>query len=473
MLTYLLRRILLMFPTLIGVTALVFFIMANSPGGFTVALDQDGSQTEGQDAKRFKKLMERRFGVDKPQPVQYGRWLNQVSPIGFVMSGDITFDEEQAQTVQQRLAGQAFDTHPNYLRRAAGLALDIAAYRQEPVEDIELAMLDLLSKDSLADTANITALFDLIDATPTDAEEFEREVQELLADRGLGRAQNRVIEELAFEMTGRSRVLFNKPTLKMPDLGVSVRERPVTEMILDRLPNTLLLNILSIPLIYIVAILVGLRAARRRGGVFDVASGTITVGLWSMPVIWAGMLCIGYLANKQYLHWFPTGQLHDPQADQMAFWPIWDETGFRRGYLLDLLWHLVLPVLCLTYTGFAVLSKVMRGAILDNLSADYVRTAKAKGLSENAVMWGHVFRNSILPLITMFAAVLPALFVGSVVVEWIFSIPGMGDLSIQAAVAKDRQVVMATVLIGGVIKLVSEVIRDLCYALADPRVSYD
>jgi ABC-type dipeptide/oligopeptide/nickel transport system permease component len=213
-------------------------------------------------------------------------------------------------------------------------------------------------------------------------------------------------------------------------------------------------------------------AARHRGKQMDVWSNIVLLGLWSVPAMWVGVMLIGYMANKQYVHLFPTGGLHDIQADTMPFLPRWAD-GFERGYLLDLVWHLVLPVICLTYGGFAVLAKLTRGSILENLAADFVRTARAKGVDQRHVLYRHVMRNSLLPLITVFAAILPSLFVGSVIVETIFSIQGMGKLAVDAAFMKDREVVMGTTLIGGIIGLLSALFRDIWYAVADPRVSYE
>src|SRR5690606_28285415 len=134
---------------------------------------------------------------------------------------------------------------------------------------------------------------------------------------------------------------------------------------------------------------------------------------------------IGLLANRQYVKLFPTSGLHSMRADGMAFLPSWGAAGgFEAGYLLDMLWHLALPVICLSYGSFAVLSKLTRGSLLENLNADYVRTARAKGLSERIVLFRHAFRNSLLALITVASGILPALLGGSIIVETIFSIPG-------------------------------------------------
>lgn len=356
MINYIIRRLLLMVPTLLGITAVVFFVMAMSPGGIGGAeLDAQGQMTSGE--REVREYYEQRYGLDKPAWVQYVRWLNMISPVGF-------------------------------------------------------------------------------------------EVQD---DGGLG----------AFG-------------LKAPDLGTSFsRHRPVTTLILEALPITLLLNALSIPVVYTIGILSGIITARYRGQLIDVTTGGFFLALWSVPVIWAGVMLIGLLANQQYMQLFPTSGLHDMRADVMPFLPAWNDAGFQRGWLLDTLWHLVLPVVCLSYTGFAFLSKLARGSLLENLNADFVRTARAKGVSERDVLFRHAFRNSLLALITVAAGILPAMLGGSIIVETIFSLPGMGRLGVDAVWERDRELLLGVTLIIGLVGLLSELIRDICYAIADPRVSYE
>ncbi|MEO1279840.1 MAG: ABC transporter permease, partial [Planctomycetota bacterium] len=169
-------------------------------------------------------------------------------------------------------------------------------------------------------------------------------------------------------------------------------------------------------------------------------------------------------------------------AESMAVLPRFVETVgpdgvtrnlWQRGYLLDTLWHLVLPVACLVYTGFAILSKQTRAAMLENFNADYVRTAKAKGVSRRDVVFRHVFRNSLLPIITMFVSIFPAMLGGSVVIERIFSVPGMGNLIIDAINLRDRELLLANALIVGLVNILALLLADILYALADPRISYD
>jgi peptide/nickel transport system permease protein len=140
---------------------------------------------------------------------------------------------------------------------------------------------------------------------------------------------------------------------------------------------------------------------------------------------------------------------------------------------LDFAWHLVLPVICLTYGSFAFLSKLMRASVLENVAADFARTARAKGLSERVVLFRHVVSNSVLPLITVAASLLPSLLGGSLIVEQIFSINGMGRLMIEAIKMKDQELVLSETCVVAAVGLVSLLIADVCYALADPRVTYD
>jgi peptide/nickel transport system permease protein len=171
--------------------------------------------------------------------------------------------------------------------------------------------------------------------------------------------------------------------------------------------------------------------------------------------------------------------VHDTLADTMPFLPRSTHdpnTGqslFQRGWLLDMTWHLILPVVCMTYGGFAFLSKLMRASVLENLSADFVRTARAKGVPETLVLFRHVVRNSVIPLITVTAGILPGLLGGSLIIESIFSINGMGKLMIDAIFMRDRELILSETFVIGLLSLLSLLIADICYAIADPRVSYE
>lgn len=461
MLTYIFRRLLLMIPTLIGVTAVVFFVMAWAPGGFGgTVLNEQGAQTEGDEARRIREYFERRYGLDQSAFVQYGRWINQVSPVGFLNTSQITFSDEQIQAMRNMLAIDSLSYMIAEPKLVENLVLNMARYQDIEPKDGVKAVHDLLviPENGLAWIRQMK-----FKVSQRDLDRFDQATDKTREMRSLLHAQ----------LAGRQRIVFSRPAIKWPDLGQSLRGRKVTQMLSQAVPITVLLNVITIPIIYFIAIITGIYSARHRGKFFDIASGFTMIALWSFPVILAGVLLISYLASKQYLWWFPTAGLHSLEADSMRFLPAFTDAGFEKGWLLDAVWHLVLPVLCLTYGGFAVLSKLTRGSVLDNIRSDYVRTVRAKGVSEHDVLFRHVMRNSLLPLITVAASIIPALFVGSVIVENIFSIPGMGKLGVEAAFMKDRELLMGTTLIGGMIGLASEIMRDVLYAMADPRVSYE
>jgi peptide/nickel transport system permease protein len=248
------------------------------------------------------------------------------------------------------------------------------------------------------------------------------------------------------------------------DFGDSIKHhRPVIELIKERVPVTLTLNLIAFVLIYTISLPLGTLAAVKHQGFFDRTSSVILFMLWSLPSMWVGQMLIGYLCGPAFLNWFPPAGLSSNNADQLPFFP----------FLWDRLWHLVLPITCLTYAGFAYLTKQVRAGMLDNLRMDYVRTARAKGLANRIVVWHHAFRNSIIPVITIMATVLPAMFGGSVIIESIFSVPGMGLLAFEAVTTRDYNVVMAVATIAGCLNLIGMLLGDIAYAIADPRISFE
>ncbi|MFG0328299.1 MAG: ABC transporter permease subunit [Phycisphaerales bacterium] len=241
-----------------------------------------------------------------------------------------------------------------------------------------------------------------------------------------------------------------------------------------RLPVTLLLSLTAFPIIYMIAIPCGMLMAVKRGRRFDGFANFVLLALWSIPTVLSGTLLVGYAAQGGAgVEWFPNNGLSSLGAEQMPFIGHFTEDGeWVRGWLTDRLWHMVLPVVCIVYGGFAYLAKQMRAAMLDNFTMDYVRTARAKGVPSKDVILRHVLRNSLLPLITIFATILPVLIAGSVFIEKIFNIEGMGLFTFRAVQNRDYDVVQSMALIFGVLNLTGLLVADICYALADPRITY-
>lgn len=248
------------------------------------------------------------------------------------------------------------------------------------------------------------------------------------------------------------------------DLGESIKYRvPVSQKIGEAIGTTVQLNLISIALIYLIAIPLGIHAAIRRGKPDERGIGVTLFALYSAPSFWVATLLLFYFANPAHLYWFDGIGLHREKFEELPY----------LDQLRDWLWHLVLPVICLTYGGLAGLSRYARGGMLETIRKDYVRTARAKGLPERVVILKHALRNSLIPIVTLLASLLPSMIGGSVVVEYIFTINGMGKLSIDAILSRDYDMVMAFAMLSAVLVLIGMLVSDLLYTVVDPRISLD
>jgi len=248
------------------------------------------------------------------------------------------------------------------------------------------------------------------------------------------------------------------------DFGTSYKDhRPVIDKIAERLPVTIELNIISIFLVYLIAIPIGVFSAVKQGTLKDKSMTVVLFILYSLPNFWVAVLLIMFLGGGDFLDWFPIYGITSPGMENAGLWPsLWDH-----------LWHLVLPVFCLSYGGLAGLSRFMRAGMLEEIRQDYIRTARAKGLPEKLVIFKHAMRNSIIPIITLLGYLLPGMLGGSIIIESIFSIPGMGQLSFEAVLSRDYPVVMAIATISALLTLMGILISDLLYVWADPRITYE
>ncbi|MCE5281733.1 MAG: ABC transporter permease [Deltaproteobacteria bacterium] len=248
--------------------------------------------------------------------------------------------------------------------------------------------------------------------------------------------------------------------LVLLDLGVSFSadRRPVADKILERLPITILLNVLSMTLILAVAIPLGVLSAVRQDSLFDrITSVFVFVG-FAVPTFWLALLLMILFGIQ--LGWLPVSGIrslnHEYLPPAMAAW--------------DWVRHLILPVTLSAFGGLAGLSRYMRANMLEVIRQDYIMTARAKGLSERAVIYRHALRNALLPVITILGLSVPGLIGGSVIFETIFAIPGMGQLFYLSVMARDYPVVMGILFIGAVLTLAGNLIADVSYAVADPRI---
>jgi len=237
----------------------------------------------------------------------------------------------------------------------------------------------------------------------------------------------------------------------------------VWDRILSAMMVTAPLVFLAELVIYGVAIPLGVICSINRGKSVDRSITFTLFLLYSIPPFVAGMLFLLYLCQDKYLNIFPSRGLHSDGAEHLSF----------VNYTLDYLWHAALPVICLSLFSLATMAMYSRSSMLDVINQDYIRTARAKGLSEWSVILKHALRNGMIPIITLFASFLPAMLGGSVLIEYLFSIPGLGRLSLNCIDQKDFPTLMALIYIDAIVVLVSILITDLLYVLVDPRISFE
>jgi peptide/nickel transport system permease protein len=248
------------------------------------------------------------------------------------------------------------------------------------------------------------------------------------------------------------------------DFGESFKDnQPVWAKIAERLPITIKLNILSILLVYLVAIPLGVYSATQRNTAGDQITTVGAFILFAVPTVWAATMALVFICGGDFLYLFPPGGLNS--VDYNADWPLWRK-------IKDQTWHLFLPVVLLSYGGFAGLSRYMRASMLEVLGQEYVQVARAKGLLERVVVLKHVMRNSLIPVVTIVASLLPALIGGSVIIETIFSIPGLGQLGYESVRARDYPTVLALYSVSAVLTLIGILISDLLLSVVDPRIAF-
>ena len=248
------------------------------------------------------------------------------------------------------------------------------------------------------------------------------------------------------------------------DFGVShVDKRPVLETIGEKLKYSVTLSFLAIFLSYLISVPLGVWSAYRQGSKADQVVTVLLFMLYSLPSFFVAVVLLQLLTIGEPVQIFPTGGFIGENSEDMT----------ALESLRSIAWHLVLPVTCMTYRGLASLSRYARTGVLDVIRADYIRTARAKGLSEPVVIIKHAVRNGMIPILTLLGSLLPVLIGGSVIIEVIFNIPGIGLYLFESILARDYNAIMAVLLISSLLTLVGLLISDLSYAVVDPRISFD
>ncbi len=249
------------------------------------------------------------------------------------------------------------------------------------------------------------------------------------------------------------------------DLGQSYfQHRSVWELVKSKLPVSVSLGLWTFFLTYLISVPLGIAKAIRAGSRFDVVTSMIVLVGYAIPGFVLGVLLLVLFGGGTFVQWFPLRGLTSDDWDQLSL----------MGKVMDYLWHLVLPITASVVGSFAVVTMLTKNAFLEEIRKQYVLTARAKGLAERRVLWKHVFRNALIPLVTGFpAAFIGAFFTGSLLIETLFSLDGLGLLSYEAVLRRDYPVVLGTLYLFTLIGLVTRLISDVCYVMVDPRIHFE
>ncbi len=465
MIAYLLKRLLLFIPTVLFVSLLAFALSRIAPGDPVELRNASGGTPVAADpvqAERMYRETAQSMRLDKP--AFYFALSSAACPKDLYKVLRRDHRQNLRKLIGRYGHGQAVQAWYQGIQRTEATVLKLPPTVQyamaRPVRELY----------TLSDKAAIRARLDTLSAVVA-----RDSASQALAGNEIAH----LVEQYAYMTAHPTRHKLYQPTLYWygpdnqyhhwftglwkGDWGFSYRDgRPVARKISEALRWTLLLNLIAVALSFGLSIPIGVWSAQQAGSRSERGVSFLLFALYSMPVFWVATLLQVFFTTPEYgMDWFPTTGLSD--LPHSAPW--WQR-------LLDQAVHLALPVLCLTYGSLAFISRQMRGSMVQALAQDYVRTARAKGLPEGKVIWRHAFRNALFPIITLIGSVFPAVLAGSVVIEVIFAIPGMGKLTVDSIFARDWPVVFAILMLGAVLTIAGLWIADLLYAWADPRVRY-
>ena len=482
---YILKRILIFIPTLFIISLLTFILIAAAPGDpAETMLNRSGGEGQASDRLATEKSyieLRHKFGLDLP--IFYFAVTNEAQNDTLIRIPNKNQRETLDRIVYQYGNWPQIE---DYYHQLKALEYTVLTTRKDSTnadalieirnivakiiihhEDVVLTGLfgELKKQGSLA--ANLTNVRAKADATETAYNKVKSEATTW--KRYVPRVQwNGAHNQYHRWLFGDARWIGTEtdPTLGRGfirgDYGISfTTKRPVKNVIWDGLWITLLISLIVILIEYIISIPLGISLAVRKGSAYD---SSVTVALfitYSLPVFWIGTMAIFFLCSPDYIEIFPSFGLGDAT---------WNDGFFYK--LGDLAYHLTLPLIIASYASFAYLSRQMRGSMLTVLGQDYIRTARAKGLPDNKVVWKHAFRNSLLPIITIFASFFPALIGGSIILEFLFTIPGLGQITYAAVIQKDYPMILTNTMFAAILTLVGYLVSDILYAVADPRISY-
>jgi peptide/nickel transport system permease protein len=479
---YIVKRILLMIPTFFAISLIVFLVMHAAPGqpGASVQGAGDASQDADKGAENEAyTLFKQQFNLDKPVLFNSRYRLGDATILSALedslnLNGDvepgrqIEAKEQLTDWAVYAVPGlqQILASHPDkkvrsraskWLSSAAKLRLQYA-YTKRPTRE-------QMSSDTERMKHNLqikTWTFEE-NATPSAEAEVVGEWKDYVEADSYQRWHFTTGSKLSAFFLDTQFAKYWSNIIHL-DFGVShLYKDDVLSLVLKKLRYSICLSVATLLIIYLVSVPLGIWSAANANSPADRVVTVVLFILYSLPSFWVATILLNFLTKGTPFEILPTGGFSSIDAGDLT----------TIDYIKDVMWHITLPVLCMTYGGLAALSRYARTGLLDVIRSDYVRTARAKGLSEGVVIVKHAARNGMIPIITLLATLLPALIGGSVVIEFIFQIPGIGSFMFESIQARDYNVVMCILLITSLLTLVGMLLADLLYALVDPRITFD
>ena len=490
MLVYIIKRLLLMIPTFLAISLIVFAIVnfaPGKPGGRQIG-SQGGQQSNMGEQRESYRIFKEQFNLDKPVLINL-RYQLTTPEVQLLMQQVLNKQREdgtrpfsigvqiESQEVLENLGRYAVpglietlnDHDDVHMRALASQRLTINARRRMQGEfRKDLSAEQKAENKAIAKETQSFKVEYFTAPTDNDTEKAQ----------GKSEAETRVFwndwyqknsSDWEYSSADKLSITFFDTrfakywsNLSKLDFGVSHRDkRPVLETVISKLKYSLTLAVTSVILAYLISLPLGIWSAVRHNSKTERGVTLILFMLYSLPSFFVGVVLLNLLTVEYDI--FPTAGFESLDAQNLT----------TLGYIKDVAWHVFLPIVCMTYASLAALSRYAKTGLLDIINADFIRTARAKGLPESVVVIKHAARNGMIPILTLLATMLPVLIGGSVVIEKIFGIPGMGLYGFEAIMNRDYNVVMAILLISSLLTLIGMLISDILYAIVDPRITFD
>ena len=498
MLKYTLKRILVFIPMVIAISLIAFFISINAPGDPVETLsksagNEGGAEKQSGTSKKAKQDLRKKLGLDLPI------FYFSVSDIASCDTLYKVQDRDQRENLEALIHQFGnWNSVNNYYSSLIALQkeqqkinIDFICEQDSTVDkniinenlnQISFNIVGLLEENKeILVHSKITNIEDILNTVPhlsslkPHFDNLKQSRENLFLNQTKWKTYipsinwygiNSQYHWWLFGDLFHSKKSARKGILR-GDFGISYKDsQPISKKIWGKVGISFILSLISILIAYLISIPIGIYSAYKKDSKADKGISLVLFALYSLPSFFVGIILLLFFANPDFLFWFPESGIKDP----IMFDPEWGLLSWER--IQHQMPYFVLPLFTYTYGSFAFLSRIMRVGMIDVVSQDYIRTARAKGLSEKKVILKHALRNSLLPIITVFASIFPMSVGGSIIIEQIFSIPGMGSEMYNAILNYDYPMIISFFTLIGFLTMVGYLISDLLYAVVDPRISY-